>query len=88
MIDFDADDVVVEINFGGDMATEVVKQTAERVHQREASRPIHDPEQDTGGQAVPGGRLVTNHGRCRCADRRRRADTLGVVTKNGHWRLP
>jgi phage terminase large subunit-like protein len=32
--DFDADDVVVEINFGGDMATEVVKQTAERVHQR------------------------------------------------------
>src|SRR6516162_1264842 len=32
--DFDADDVVVEVNFGGDMATEVVKQTAERVHQR------------------------------------------------------
>jgi phage terminase large subunit-like protein len=32
--DFDADDVVVEINFGGDMATEVVKQAAERVHQR------------------------------------------------------
>ena len=27
-----ADDVVVEINFGGDMATEVVKQAAERVH--------------------------------------------------------
>jgi phage terminase large subunit-like protein len=25
---------VVEVNFGGDMATEVVKQTAERVHQR------------------------------------------------------
>jgi phage terminase large subunit-like protein len=24
--DFDADDVVVEVNFGGDMATEVVKQ--------------------------------------------------------------
>jgi phage terminase large subunit-like protein len=32
--DFDADDVVVEVNFGGDMATEVVKQAAERVHQR------------------------------------------------------
>jgi phage terminase large subunit-like protein len=32
--DFDADDVVVEINFGGDMATEVVKQAAERVHRR------------------------------------------------------
>jgi phage terminase large subunit-like protein len=32
--DFDADDVVVEINFGGDMATAVVKQAAERVHQR------------------------------------------------------
>ncbi len=32
--DFDADDWVVEINFGGDMATEVVKQAAERVHQR------------------------------------------------------
>jgi phage terminase large subunit-like protein len=31
--DFDADDVVVEVNFGGDMATEVVKQAAERVHQ-------------------------------------------------------
>ena len=28
--DFDADDVVVEVNFGGDMATEVVKQAAER----------------------------------------------------------
>ena len=26
--------MVVEINFGGDMATEVVKQAAERVHQR------------------------------------------------------
>jgi hypothetical protein len=26
--------IVVEINFGGDMATEVVKQAAERVHQR------------------------------------------------------
>jgi phage terminase large subunit-like protein len=25
---------VVEVNFGGDMATEVVKQAAERVHQR------------------------------------------------------
>src|SRR5499427_7509066 len=32
--DFDADDVVVEVNFGGDMATEVVKQAAERAHQR------------------------------------------------------
>jgi len=32
--DFDADDVVVEVNFGGDMATEVVKQAAERVYQR------------------------------------------------------
>jgi hypothetical protein len=29
--DFDAD-VVVEINFGGDMTTEVVTQAAERVH--------------------------------------------------------
>jgi hypothetical protein len=32
--DFDADDVVVKVNFGGDMDTEVVKQAAERVHQR------------------------------------------------------
>src|SRR5262245_24549817 len=32
--DFDADDVVVEVNFGGDMATEVVRQAAERVYQR------------------------------------------------------
>ncbi len=32
--DYDADGVVVEVNFGGDMATEVVKQAAERVHQR------------------------------------------------------
>jgi phage terminase large subunit-like protein len=32
--DFDADDIVVEVNFGGDMSTEVVKQAAERVHQR------------------------------------------------------
>ena len=32
--DFDADDVVVEVNFGGDMATEVVKQAAERIHAR------------------------------------------------------
>ena len=31
---FDADDVVVEVNLGGDMATEVIKQAAERVHQR------------------------------------------------------
>jgi phage terminase large subunit-like protein len=31
--DFEADDVVVEVNFGGDMATEVVKQAAERVYQ-------------------------------------------------------
>ena len=30
--DFDADDIVVEINFGGDMATEVIKQAAERIH--------------------------------------------------------
>jgi phage terminase large subunit-like protein len=28
--DFDADDVVVETNFGGDMATDVVKQAAQR----------------------------------------------------------
>jgi phage terminase large subunit-like protein len=32
--DFDADDVVVEINFDSNMATEVVKQAAERVRQR------------------------------------------------------
>src|SRR5262249_14177983 len=32
--DFDADDVVVEVNFGGDMATDVVKQAAERAHQQ------------------------------------------------------
>jgi len=32
--DFDCDDVVVEVNFGGDMATEVIKQAAERIHQR------------------------------------------------------
>jgi phage terminase large subunit-like protein len=32
--DFNADDVVVEVNFGGDMATEVIKQAAERIHQR------------------------------------------------------
>jgi phage terminase large subunit-like protein len=32
--DFDADDVVVEVNFGGDMATEVIKQAAERIYQR------------------------------------------------------
>jgi len=32
--DFDCDDVVVEVNFGGDMATEVVKQAAERIHAR------------------------------------------------------
>lgn len=31
--EFDCDDVVVEVNFGGDMATEVVKQAAERAHQ-------------------------------------------------------
>ena len=31
---FDCDDVVVEVNFGGDMATEVIKQAAERIHQR------------------------------------------------------
>jgi hypothetical protein len=28
------DDIVVEVNFGGDMATEVVKQAAERVDAR------------------------------------------------------
>src|SRR5262252_145472 len=32
--DLDADDIVVEVNFGGDMATEVVKQAAERAHQQ------------------------------------------------------
>ncbi|MGY8682674.1 terminase family protein [Bradyrhizobium sp. UFLA05-153] len=32
--DFDGDDIVVEINFGGDMATEVIKQAAERIHAR------------------------------------------------------
>ena len=32
--DFNADDVVVEVNFGGDMATEVVKQAAERAHEQ------------------------------------------------------
>jgi len=32
--DFDADDIVVEINFGGDMASEVIKRAAERIHQR------------------------------------------------------
>jgi phage terminase large subunit-like protein len=32
--DFDADDVVVEINFDSDMPTEVVKQAAERARQR------------------------------------------------------
>ena len=32
--DFDADDIVVEVNFGGDMAIEVIKQAAERIHQR------------------------------------------------------
>jgi phage terminase large subunit-like protein len=31
--EFDCDDVVVEVNFGGDMATEVIKQAAERSHQ-------------------------------------------------------
>src|SRR5262249_45791268 len=31
--EYDADDVVVEVNFGGDMATEVVKQAAQRAHQ-------------------------------------------------------
>ncbi len=31
---FDADDVTVEVNFGGDMATEVIKQAAERAHSR------------------------------------------------------
>jgi phage terminase large subunit-like protein len=30
---YDADDVCVEVNFGGDMATDVVKQAAERAHQ-------------------------------------------------------
>lgn len=32
--EFDADDVVVETNFGGVMAAEVIKQTAERIHYR------------------------------------------------------
>jgi hypothetical protein len=32
--DFDGDDVVVEVNFGGDMATEAMKQASERVHER------------------------------------------------------
>jgi phage terminase large subunit-like protein len=32
--DFDADDVTVEVNFGGAMATEVIKQAAERAHSR------------------------------------------------------
>lgn len=31
--DFQADDIVVEINFGGDMATEVIRQAAIRAHQ-------------------------------------------------------
>jgi hypothetical protein len=30
--EFDADDVVVEVNFGGDMATEVIKAAADRAH--------------------------------------------------------
>ena len=30
--DFDCDDVVVEVNFGGDMATDVVKQAADRAY--------------------------------------------------------
>jgi phage terminase large subunit-like protein len=29
--DFDADDIVVEVNFGGEMATEVIKLAAERI---------------------------------------------------------
>jgi len=32
--DVDADSVVVEVNFGGDMASDVVRQAAERIHQR------------------------------------------------------
>jgi phage terminase large subunit-like protein len=36
--DFDADDVVVEVNFGGDMATEVVRQAAQRAFE-EGRRP-------------------------------------------------
>jgi len=32
--DFDADDCVVETNFGGEMAVEVVKRAAERMHER------------------------------------------------------
>jgi phage terminase large subunit-like protein len=32
--DFNADDIVVETNFGGDMATEVIRQAAERLHDR------------------------------------------------------
>jgi phage terminase large subunit-like protein len=30
--EFDADDVVVEVNFGGDMATEVIRAAADRAH--------------------------------------------------------
>jgi phage terminase large subunit-like protein len=33
--DFDADDVVVEINFGGQMATDVIKQAADRAYQQD-----------------------------------------------------
>lgn len=32
--DFDADDIVVEVNFGGQMASDVVKQAADRAYQR------------------------------------------------------
>ncbi len=43
--DFDADDGVVEINFGSDMATEVVKQAAERGASTRRSRIEPDPHQ-------------------------------------------
>src|SRR5262249_13448272 len=36
--DFDADDVVVEVNFSPDIATEVLKQAAERAHQQGDAR--------------------------------------------------
>ena len=45
--DFDADDVVVEVNFGGDMATDVIKQAAERARR---ARQQHD--QDRGSDRV------------------------------------
>jgi hypothetical protein len=49
--DFDADDVVVEVNFGGDMTTEVVKQAAERRASARRTRVEHDPHQGSLGIA-------------------------------------